>query len=110
MIIKELVLGPLCTNCYIVGCGDTKEAVVIDPADEPEKILSVLAGEDWQAKHILLTHAHIDHLGAVAETKAATGATILMHPRERTVLRGVGVQAMLFGLKAPKIRRADRLW
>jgi len=109
MIIKKLALGPLATNCYIVGCEATKEAVIIDPADELEKITGTLQSQDWQAKYIVITHAHIDHVGALTEVKDATGATILMHPKERIVLNGVGVQAMLFGLKAPKIRKVDQL-
>jgi len=109
MVTKKLVLGPLSTNCYIVACENTNEAIVIDPADEVEKIVSFLEQENWQAKHILLTHAHIDHVGALVETKAATGATILMHSNEKVVLNGVEMQAAFLGLAAPKIGEPDRL-
>lgn len=108
MKIKNLVLGPLGTNCYILGCNETKEAVIIDPADEPDIILSELEKESWQAKYILLTHAHLDHIGALADIKNATGATILMHPRERIVLNGVEMQAMMLGLKAPQVPSVEK--
>jgi hydroxyacylglutathione hydrolase len=108
MIIKELVLGPFGTNCYVVGCGDMREAVVIDPADESQKIMNVIEAEDWEVKYILLTHAHIDHVGALANLQVNTGAAVVMHPEEEIILKNVAMQAMMFNLNEPEIPNVDR--
>ncbi len=63
IIIKRIVVGPLETNCYLAADGRTKEAVIIDPGDEPRKIFSAL--KDLTPKFILLTHNHPDHIGAL---------------------------------------------
>ena len=79
--LVRLVLGPLATNCYVLGDVETKEAVVIDPA--PDDVLFE-AVSDFRVTDILLTHAHFDHIGGVAELKRRTGALLGAHERERT--------------------------
>lgn len=64
MILKTVVVGELETNCYIMGSKETKEAVIIDPGDDYEKIINVLKGHNLRARYIINTHGHIDHIGA----------------------------------------------
>ncbi len=79
MIIKRLVVGPLQGNTYIIGDETEKEAIVIDPGDEPDRILEVIKDNSLIINAIICTHAHFDHVGAVGDIKKETGAKILMH-------------------------------
>lgn len=77
MQIKTIKVGSLQTNCYIVADEKSGEAMVIDPGDEPSKILAQLKG--LKVKYIVLTHGHPDHFGAVDEVRSKTQAPLLMH-------------------------------
>ena len=98
MIIKELSVGPIMANCFILGCEETKEAVVIDPGDEPDKILLALAELKLKVKYIINTHGHFDHVGGNKRLKEVTGAKILIHPLDASMLGEVSNNANLFGL------------
>ncbi|HEX9094721.1 MAG TPA: MBL fold metallo-hydrolase [Candidatus Dormibacteraeota bacterium] len=80
--IQKVHVGEKDTNCYVVACTDTKEAVVIDPGGDAPKILSQLNG--LSVKWIAFTHAHPGHIGAKDEVKAATNATTAMHLADAT--------------------------
>lgn len=86
MLLEKITVGSYATNCYIMADEETKEAIVIDPGSEPERILSKLTKHDLKAKYIVLTHAHGDHIGAIAEIKKETGAKILLHHDEAYML------------------------
>jgi glyoxylase-like metal-dependent hydrolase (beta-lactamase superfamily II) len=94
--IHMLTLGVLETNCYIVGDMDTKEAVVIDPADNAPTILSVIERENWTVKKILATHSHFDHVLAVGDLKTATGATFRLHRADLDQLRAAPQMTQMF--------------
>ncbi len=94
MNIKTLILSPLDTNCYIVSA-ENGEAVVIDPADDGEKILSAAREAGLEIKKILLTHGHFDHIGAAEYIKEQTGAPIYIH-RADEVLLSDPVKALAF--------------
>lgn len=79
MIIEKLVVGPLATNCYILGDEKSGEAIVIDPGAEPEKIIKALDKNKLKARVILNTHGHFDHTGANDILAKATGASIHIH-------------------------------
>ena len=79
MILKKLVVGSLATNCYLVGSEQTKEGFIIDPGDEAKQILKSVSDSELDIKFIVLTHGHIDHIGALAEVKRATGAELCVH-------------------------------
>jgi len=81
--ILALPLGPIQTNCFVVGDDETKDAVVIDPGWDAPRVLAALNERQWQLRHVLLTHAHFDHLGAVADLVAATGAPLAARSRRR---------------------------
>jgi glyoxylase-like metal-dependent hydrolase (beta-lactamase superfamily II) len=95
--IVQLPLGPLQTNCFIAADAETKEAAVIDPGGDAPRVLDLLKERDWRAKNILLTHAHFDHIGAVADLVDATGAPLAIHSLELPLLRHSG-GARLWGL------------
>jgi hydroxyacylglutathione hydrolase len=79
MILKTLVLGLFGSNCYIVGSETTREGVIIDPGDDPEAILNSVKELKLDIKLIVLTHGHIDHVGALREVKRVTGARVAIH-------------------------------
>jgi hydroxyacylglutathione hydrolase len=82
LVIQKVHVGEKDTNCYVIACADTKEAVVIDPGGDASKILSQLDGLD--VKWIAFTHAHAGHTGAKDEVKSATQATTAMHLADAT--------------------------
>ena len=98
MIIKTLAVGPLMTNCFIVGCEDTKMAAVIDPGGDLENILKELKRSGLETKYIINTHGHFDHVGGNKGLKDATGAKILIHNLDAPMLSKVAENAMAFGL------------
>lgn len=98
MEIDILVLGSFMANCYILSEPKSKQAIIIDPGDEFDKIKSLIEEKNLSVKYIFITHAHIDHVSAAAELKAWTGAKILMHPDEQMILDSLDGQANLFSL------------
>jgi hydroxyacylglutathione hydrolase len=79
LIVRKLVVGPIASNCYIVGSEKTKEAMVIDPGADAEDILRAAEKLGLKIKLIVLTHRHPDHVGAAAQVKEATGAEVAAH-------------------------------
>ena len=92
-----LVVGPLAANCIIIWEGRTSGAIVVDPGDEPERILDFIRGRSLKVECIVCTHAHFDHAGAVPEVKEATGAPVALHAGEIEIYEGVRDQAALWG-------------
>ena len=78
-MVVRLMVGPLMVNCYIVGCKETNEAVVIDPGGDVSRIVSELVNRNLTAKYILNTHGHWDHTGGNDELKRITRAPLLIH-------------------------------
>jgi glyoxylase-like metal-dependent hydrolase (beta-lactamase superfamily II) len=99
LIVKQLPVGMIQANCYIAGCEDSGEGVVIDPGDEGERILAEVEAAGLTIKYILNTHAHFDHIMANADLVAATGAPLALHPLDLPLLRANG-GAALFGMEA----------
>jgi hydroxyacylglutathione hydrolase len=79
MIIKQLEVGHMDNFCYLVACGKTRKAVVIDPGADPEWIATEAEKEGWVIEYIVNTHGHGDHTAGSAKLKALTGARIIMH-------------------------------
>ena len=79
MIHEIIPVGPLQCNCSIFGDETTHEAIVIDPGDQIEDILAILSKHALKVTAIIITHAHIDHIGGAAKLKAATGYTLSLH-------------------------------
>jgi hydroxyacylglutathione hydrolase len=101
MIHKVFPVGPLQCNCSIIGDEQTHEAMVIDPGDQTEGILEVLRQEKLSLKQIVITHAHIDHVGGAMKLKAATGAPILMNQNDYALLKMLDMQAAWVGMRPP---------
>lgn len=105
IILKTLIVSPFKTNCYILGCSRTGACAVIDPGDEAERISKAVADEELSCQKIVLTHCHIDHVGAAGQLSEVTAAAVCLHRNDMPLLRGIAVQAGLFGMPRPaKIR------
>jgi hydroxyacylglutathione hydrolase len=101
MIHKVFPVGPLQCNCSVIGDEKTHEAMVIDPGDQIEGILDILRQEKLTLKQIVITHAHIDHVGGAMKLKAATGAPILMNQNDHALLKMLDMQAAWIGMRPP---------
>jgi hydroxyacylglutathione hydrolase len=101
MIHEIIPVGPLRCNCSIVGEENTREAIVIDPGDDIEDVLAILAKHNLQVKQIVITHAHIDHVGGAMKLRAATGAPILLNQNDYALLKMLDVQATWVGMATP---------
>ena len=108
MILESLVVSPFATNCFLVGCPETKEGMVIDPGDDAEGILTLAAELRLAVKTIVLTHGHVDHVGAAAAVKKATGAEIRMHSDDAFLLDHGREMAATFGWFLGSVARSDR--
>ena len=95
-------------NCFVLGCDTTQEAAVIDPGDEPDRILLALAESNLTVKLIINTHGHFDHVGANKKLKEVTGAPILIHPLDAPMLNQLASSAAAWGMKAENSPPADR--
>jgi len=107
MIHRILPVGPLQCNCSILGDEQTREAMVIDPGDQIEDILEILGQEKLKLKQIVVTHAHIDHVGGAMKLKAATGAPILMNQNDYALLKMLDMQAAWVGMRPPGAVEVD---
>jgi hydroxyacylglutathione hydrolase len=101
MIHEILPVGQLQCNCSIIGDDSTREGMVIDPGDEIEEILAIIARHRLQVKQIVVTHAHLDHVGGARKLRAATGAPILLNQNDRELLAMLDVQAAWLGMDDP---------
>jgi hydroxyacylglutathione hydrolase len=107
MIHRILPVGPLQCNCSILGDEQTHEAMVIDPGDQIDNILKILAEEKLTVKQIVITHAHIDHVGGAMKLKKATGASILMNQSDYALLKMLPLQAAWVGMRPPGVVEVD---
>jgi glyoxylase-like metal-dependent hydrolase (beta-lactamase superfamily II) len=98
MFVKTFPVGSFQCNCTILGDPDTKEAIVIDPGDEAEKIISILNQQQFIVKHIIHTHAHIDHIGATCKIKDKTNGEIGLHKEDLFLYDNMKMQAEFLGL------------
>src|SRR5437899_8973997 len=101
MIHEILPVGPLQCNCSVIGDESTHEGLVIDPGDNIEDVVSIVRKHNLQIKQIVITHAHIDHVGGAMQLRAATGAAILLNQNDYALLKMLDVQAAWIGVPAP---------
>ncbi|HSB16025.1 MAG TPA: MBL fold metallo-hydrolase [Bryobacteraceae bacterium] len=102
MIHEVLPVGMLQCNCSVFGDEQTREAIVIDPGDNVEEILGILERHRLRATLIVITHAHIDHVGGAAKLKAVTGASVLMNEDDEGVYDQLDMQASWLGMATPR--------
>ncbi len=98
MILQTIPAGMNQTNCYIVGCEETKQGAVIDPGGEGKRLVREIERSGLDVRYVLITHAHFDHIGGIADVVEATGAKLAIHPNERPLLENGG-GASMWGLK-----------
>ena len=98
MILESAAVGPFFKNGYVVGCERTKQAVFIDPGDEVDQLLAFIADQQLIVSHILLTHAHVDHVSGVAEAKRALSAPIFLHKDDLFLYQNAVRSGIMFGL------------
>jgi glyoxylase-like metal-dependent hydrolase (beta-lactamase superfamily II) len=101
MIHEILAVGPLQCNCSVIGDEVCREAMVIDPGDDIEDVLALIRKHKLQVKQIVITHAHIDHVGGAMKLRAATGAPILLNQNDYALLKMLDMQAAWIGVAAP---------
>jgi hydroxyacylglutathione hydrolase len=107
MIHEIFPVGPLQCNCSVVGDEQTHEAMVIDPGDDIDQVLAVLQKHQLTVKQIVITHAHIDHIGGAAKLKRITGAPVLLNSNDQMLLKMLDVQATWVGMRPPEDTAID---
>src|ERR1700688_4965879 len=101
MIHEILPVGVLQCNCSVFGDETSKEAIVVDPGDNIPEIQRILQRHGLKVKAIVITHAHIDHIGGAEKLKAATGAPVYMNFNDRELYDHIDTQAQWLGMGAP---------
>ncbi len=109
MILETFPVGPLACNCTLLGDDAAGEAIVVDPGDEVDRIHRRLSEHGLRLKQILITHAHIDHVGGALKLKRLTGAPIFLNQEDLPLLDMMAVQASWLGVDTPETARPDEL-
>jgi len=107
MIHEVLQVGPLRCNCSILGDEQTKQAIVVDPGDDISEIIAILSRHALKVIAIVITHAHIDHIGGAEKLKTATGAPVYMNENDQDLYDHLDVQARWLGIAAPNQTEID---
>ena len=107
MILETFPVGPLHCNCTILGDEVTHEAMVVDPGDNIPEILSRLQKHGLTLRQIVVTHAHIDHVGGAAQLRKLTGAPVLMNQQDLALLGMMEMQAGWLGVPTPEVAPPD---
>jgi glyoxylase-like metal-dependent hydrolase (beta-lactamase superfamily II) len=107
MILETFPVGPLHCNCTILGDEVTREALVVDPGDNLPEILSRLQKHGLTVRQIVVTHAHIDHVGGAAQLRKLTGAPVVMNQQDLGLLGMMEMQAGWLGVPTPQVVPPD---
>lgn len=110
MILGTAADGPFQKNGYVLGCERTKDAVYIDPGDEVEQLLAFVAEHGLTVRHILLTHAHVDHVSGVAVAKRRLPAPIWLHRADQALYDRAAAQGAMFGIQVEQPPAVDRYY
>lgn len=110
MILATAADGPFQKNGYVLGCERTKVAVYIDPGDEVEQLLGFIAEQGLRVSHILLTHAHVDHVSGVAEAKRRLQAPIYLHRADQELYDNAARQGAMFGIQVEQPPPVDQYY
>jgi hydroxyacylglutathione hydrolase len=108
MILEMLTVGPFQENCYVIGDEETGAGALIDPGDEAARIALAVEQTGLDIGQIIVTHAHIDHVGAVAALADEYACPVLMHAEAGPMLQQLPTQAMMMGLRFGKVPTVDR--
>jgi glyoxylase-like metal-dependent hydrolase (beta-lactamase superfamily II) len=107
LIFESVAVGPLQCNCYILGCEETREALLIDPGEDADLIMPLITKHGLNVRYILSTHAHIDHVGDLERMKDATGAQALLHEKDLVLYQNLSMQAAWLGVSVPPSTTID---
>lgn len=107
MILETFAVGPLACNCTVLGDEEAGEAIVIDPGDEVGRIHRLLVKHGLKLKQILITHAHIDHVGGALKLKRLTGVPIFLNESDLPQLKLMAAQAAWLGIPTPETAPPD---
>jgi glyoxylase-like metal-dependent hydrolase (beta-lactamase superfamily II) len=99
LIVEVRAVAPFYKNGFVVACGRTREAVIVDPGDEIDQLLGAVRDLDVQVQSILLTHAHVDHITGVAAAKDAFDVPVYLHPDDQFLYDMAVQQGAMFGFK-----------
>lgn len=108
MILEMLTVGPFQENCYVVGDEESMTGAIIDPGDEAARIALTVERVGLEISQIIVTHSHIDHVGAVAQLVDEYMCPVLMHEEAEAMLNTVPQQAMMMGMRFGKVPKIDR--
>lgn len=100
MIFETIVVGHLAVNCFILGCETTREAVIVDPGADAQRVLDAVKKLDLKVRYVINTHGHFDHVGGNSKVVAATGAPLLVHEADIPFLSRASDVAVMYGLQA----------
>jgi hydroxyacylglutathione hydrolase len=110
MLLETRSVPPFQKNGFVVGCENTREAVLIDPGDEVPMLLDVVRRQKLAVRYILLTHAHVDHVTGVARAKAELGAPVYLHRDDQFLYDAAPQQAAFFGLQCDALPPVDHYY
>ncbi|MEO5740440.1 MAG: MBL fold metallo-hydrolase [Vicinamibacterales bacterium] len=110
LIIEARAVPPFLKNGYVVACEATREAAIIDPGDEVDMLLDVIARQSLNVQHILLTHAHVDHVTGVSRAKQALQVPVYLHRDDQFLYDAAPQQAAFFGLHCDPLPAIDRYY
>lgn len=109
MLIRNITVGPLQANCFIIGDETSRQAIVIDPGDEPDLIMDVINENRLEVSYIVCTHGHFDHVGAVSDIREKTGAKVIIHKDEIEIYHAARDMAAFWGYEIEKLPDPDML-
>lgn len=109
MIFETIVIGPLGVNCYILGCGEKREGIIVDPGADADRILAVVARLGLTVKTVINTHGHFDHIGDNGRIIEATGARLMIHEGDMPFLSRAATAAAMYGVSAENSPSPDSL-
>ena len=107
MIVEMLTVSPFQENCYVIGDEESMTGAIIDPGDEATRIALTVERVGLEISQIIVTHSHIDHVGAVAQLVDEYMCPVLMHAEAEAMLKTVPQQAMMMGMRFGKIPNVD---
>ena len=108
MIVEMLTVSPFQENCYVIGDEESMTGAIIDPGDEAARITLTVERVGLEISQIIVTHSHIDHVGAVAQLVDEYMCPVLMHNEAEAMLKTVPQQAMMMGMRFGKVPKVDR--
>jgi hydroxyacylglutathione hydrolase len=108
MIVERVIVGPFQENCYVIGDEDSGIGALIDPGDEAPRIALTVERMGLSISQIIVTHAHIDHVGAIAPLTDEFLCPVLMHEEAEAMLQTMPQQAMMMGMRFGKVPKVDR--